>query len=123
MTFIYYQISIVCDDDRNSHRWVRNRAENLEYDSRNRSSTWKNTNELESTRQGLCIKFGMDSLACGALFPIVIVYSGLTKEEMPEDEFNVIPIPGLTINAHLNIRNDDIGYISYVRSGCKQVRF
>jgi len=122
MTSMYYYAG-VAHDDRKSHRWARVGKENLEYDCRNRSSAWKDTKKLESSCQGLRVKFGLGSSASGSLFPTVIVYSGLSEEEMPDDDFYVCPIPGLTINAHLDIRNADPGYVCFMRSGCKQIRF
>ena len=42
---------------------------------------------------------------------------------MPEDDFYVCPIPGLTINAHLDIINYDPGFVFFMQSRCKQIRF
>ena len=58
MTSMYYY-SGVAHDSRKSHRWGSVGKGNLDYDSRKRSSTWKNTSKLESSCQGLRIKFGL----------------------------------------------------------------
>ena len=42
---------------------------------------------------------------------------------MPQEDFYVCLIPGLTINVHLYIRNDDIGCVCFMHSVCKQIHF
>ena len=93
MTSIYYYAGVE-HDDRESNRWTRVGKNNLEYDCCNRSSAWNDTKKLETSCRGLPVKFGLGSSASRSLFPTVIVYSGLSEEETPEDDFYVCPISG-----------------------------
>ena len=70
--------------------------------------------KLESDCQELRVKFGLGAFASESLFPTVIVISGLSEDKLPQDDFYVCSILGLTINAHLNIRSDDPGYVCFM---------
>ena len=98
-------------------------SECTEYNKRNKSSTWKNSSKLEGACQGLRVTFHLGSIAAGSLFPTVIIYSGFNETEMPTYDFYVCEIPGLAINAHLDVRNLEIGYVCFMRTGVKQIRF
>lgn len=107
-TSLYYYAGIA-HDDRRCYRWARVSSECTEYNKRNKSSNWKNSSKLEEACQGLRVKFHLGSIAAGSLFPTVIIYSGFNETEMPTDNFYVCGIPGLAINAHLDVRNQEIG--------------
>ena len=113
MTSMYYYAGMVYDN-RKSHRWARVGKGNIDYDSRNRASAWKNTSKLESSCQGLRVKSVLGSSTSGSLFPTVILYSVLSEDKMQQDDFYVCPIPGLTTNAYLDIRNDYPRYICFM---------
>ena len=87
------------------------------------SECLENTSKLENSCQGLRVRFFMVSSTSGSLFTTVIVYSGLSKDEMPQENLCVCHIPGLTINAHIYIRNNDPGYVCFMQSGCKKICF
>ena len=42
---------------------------------------------------------------------------------MPTDDFYVCEIPGLAVNAHLDVRNQNLGYVCFMRKGVQQIRF
>ena len=101
-------------DDRKNHRWAILGKVNLDYDSRNRASAWKSTSKLEISCQGLRVKFGLGSSTSRSIFPTVIVYSGLSEYKIPQNNLYVCHIPGSASNAHLDIKNDDPGYVCFV---------
>ena len=37
--------------------------------------------------------------------------SGLSTNEFPSNEFKVIPVKGLSINAHIDPRSEEVGYL------------
>ena len=78
---------------------------------RNKSSIWRNADTEDVTCKGIRVKFACGGSGCGFVYPIVIVVSGLTKDELPEDEFLVIPIEGLSINGDIDPRNREVGYM------------
>ena len=50
------------------------------------------------------------------LYPICIVISGLSTDELKKVEFVVIPIEGLSINGHIDPRNREVGYMCLIGS-------
>ena len=67
-------------------------------------------------------KLSLGSSASGSLFPTVIIFAGLSNEEIPDESFMVCSIPGLTVNAQLDIcKTTNLGYIYFTRSGVKQI--
>ena len=84
---------------------------------------WKRSDDNEGSCKGLRVKYHLGSTAAGSLLPIVIIYSGFNDLEMPKEDFYVCEIPGMTVNAHLDIRNQDMGYVCFMRKGVKQIRF
>ena len=65
------------------------------------------------------VKFHVGSIAAGSLFPAVIIYSWFNEKEIPTDDLCVCEIPGLAINAHLDVRNQDIVYVCFMRTRVK----
>ena len=84
---------------------------------------WKHSDDNEGSCKGLRVKYHLGSTAAGSLLPTVIIYSGFNDTEIPNEDFYVCQIPGLAVNAHLDIRNQDMGYVCFMRKGVKQIRF
>ena len=118
MTSLYCYVDKT-HNDRKRQCWARIIKNNLEYVQRTRSSIWKIINKLEGTYHDIHVKFSLESSANGLLFPTVIVFSGLSGKEMPDKEFTVCYVPGLTVNRHIYIRKKDFSYIYFIRSGGK----
>lgn len=51
------------------------------------------------------MKYACGGSSAGCICPIWIVVSGLLKDELPNDDFVVIHIEGLSINGHIDPRN------------------
>ena len=84
---------------------------------------WKHSDDNEGSCKGLRVKYHLGTTAAGSLLPTVLIYSGFNDTEMPKEDFYVCGIPGMTVNAHLDIRNQDMGYVCFMRKGVKQIRF
>ena len=64
--------------------------------------------------------------ACGGytasfLYPILIMVSSLSKDELPNDEFVVVPIESLSINGHIYPRNKEVGYMWLISANVAQI--
>ena len=57
------------------------------------------------------------------MYPLVIVLSGLSKDELPNDDFLVVPIEGLNVNGHIDPRNKELGYMCCLGSNLPQKHF
>ena len=68
-------------------------------------------------------KLDLGSSASRSLFPIVVVFSGLSNEKNPDEDFTVCSVPGLTANTYIDSHNKDISNIYFMRSGIKHVQF
>ena len=49
--------------------------------------------------------------------------SGLSKDELPNEEFVVVPIEGLSINGHIDPRNKEVGYMCLIGANIAQKYF
>ena len=49
--------------------------------------------------------------------------SGLTKDELPNDQFVVVPIIGLSMNGHIDPRNNEVGYMCLIGANYPQKHF
>ena len=57
------------------------------------------------------------------MYSVVIVLSGLSKDELPNDEFLVVPIEGLSVNGHIDPSNKEVGYMCCLCSNLPQKHF
>ena len=57
------------------------------------------------------------------MFPIVMQFSGISEKYMPNDEFLWVPVKGLCVNGHLDLRNQEKGYVCFMQKDCKQLSF
>ena len=58
--------------------------------------------------------------AGGFVYPIVIVISGLSEDDLPINEFLVVIIKGIRINGHIDPRSKESGYICCIGSNVPQ---
>ena len=87
---------------------------NIRYNGRTRK---------DNVCKGIRVKFACGSSAGGFVYPICIQVSNLNKEELPTDEFLVVPIKGLSINGHIDPRSEEIGYLYLMGKNVPQKRF
>ena len=69
------------------------------------------------------MKYACGGSAAGFLYPICIIVSGLSKNELQKYEFVVVPIEGLSINVHIDPRNIEVGYMCLVGTNVPQKHF
>ena len=72
--------------------------------------------------KGIRIKFSCGGSAAGFVYPISIGVTNLSKEELPNDQWLVIPIKGLSINGHINPRNDEVGCVCCMGNNIPHLR-
>ena len=65
----------------------------------------------------------MGGSAGGFIYPVVIVLSGLSKDELPNNDFLVVQIEGLSVNGHIDPMNKEVGYIYFLGSNVPQNHF
>ena len=65
---------------------------------------------------GLTVKWDEGAAASGHVFPMVAIFSGFSKEEMPRDPFIVVEVKGMCMNSHTDIRFKEKGYVVLLRS-------
>jgi hypothetical protein len=56
-------------------------------------------------------------------FTIVCIISGVSEEEMPEDEFMVVEIEGVSQNGHMSVGDRMPGYLFFIRKDASADRF
>ena len=82
-----YYFAGVKINNKHSNCWSRVCRDSLRV--RNKSSYWVDSADSEEICKGIRVKFACGGCAAGYIFPICIQVSGLTKTEMPDDEFLV----------------------------------
>ena len=90
---------------------------------RNKSSIWRNADTEDTTCKGIRVNVACGGSTGGFVYPIVIVLSGLSKDELPNDGFLVVPIEGLSVNGHIGPRNKELGYMCCLDSNLPQNHF
>ena len=80
----------------------------------NKNCAWSTNVTTEGVWKEIRIKYACGGSAAGVLYPICIIVSGLSKDELPNDEFAVVPIKGLSINGHIDHRNKEVGYMCLI---------
>ena len=108
-------------NDTKTNSWARVKTASLE--NRNKDSMWSNNDTTEGVCKGIRIKYACGGSAAGFIYPICIIVSGLSKEELPKDDFTVVPIEGLSINGHIDPRNKEVGYMCLIGSNVSQKHF
>ena len=116
-----YEGVVTKDSMQPMHRWTRVIEDSIVDDERNTSSYWKDDDDDKSNKNGIRVKYTCGIAGCGSIFPIVMQFSGLSEQYMPEKEFVVLEIPGLCVNGHLDLRSEEIGYVCFMRRDCKQL--
>ena len=84
-------------------------------EDRNMSSIWINSDPTEEPCGGVRVKFARGGSAAGFVYPICILISGLTDSEMPSKYLDVVKLKGLGINGRIDPRNEEVGYICFMK--------
>ena len=92
-------------------------------ENRNKDSIWSNNHTTEEICKSTRVKYACGGSSTGCVYPICIMVSGLSKEELPNDDFVVIQIEGLSINRHIDPRNNEISDMCLIRSNVPQRHF
>ena len=61
--------------------------------------------------KGIRIKYTCGGSAAEFLYPICIIVSGLSKDELLNDQFFIVLIIGLSINGHIGPINKEVEYM------------
>jgi hypothetical protein len=79
------------------------------------TTMWRPIDLDENSCNGICVKW-MGAVSCsGTLLPIVYIISGVSKEEMPDDEFMVAMTDGLCHNSHMSDCDKRPVYVCFLR--------
>ena len=89
--------------------WSRVTTESLV--SKNKDAIWTSGDRSNNVYKEIRIKFACSGSVVGFVYPVAIVVSNLSKEELPNNQWIVIPIKGLSINGHIDPRNEEVGYV------------
>ena len=116
-----YFFSGTVRNDPANNGWARVKEES--YHTRGKDAIWTPDTAKDNICKGIRVKFACGSSAGGYVYPICIQVSNLSKEELPLDEFLVIPIPGLSINGHIDPRSNEVGYLCLMGTNVPQKRF
>ena len=120
MTSLYSFLGCAPNDP--SHdQWARVSTASQARGARNSKSMW--TNEENTKFNGLSMKWCDGSTASGHVLPMTAIFCGLSQEEMPEDGFIVLEVEGMNINANLDARTEEKGYIVLMRQNEKMDQF
>ena len=79
--------------------------------ARGKDAVWTPDSTKNKIGKVIRVKFACGSSAAGFLYPIVIQVSNLSTDEMPTDDFVVVPIPGLTVSGNIDPRSNELGYL------------
>ena len=66
------------------------------------------------------VKYTCGGSVAGFLYPMCVIISGLSKDELQKEECVVIPIKGLSINGIIDPRDRDVGYVCLIGSHVPQ---
>ena len=113
-----YYFAGVSNSNPHSNGWSRATTKTII--NRNKDSIWKNDPDGDKTCKGICIKFACGGSAGGFIYPICIAVSGLSATELPGDQWVVVPIKGLSINGHIDPRNQELGYLCLIGTNIPQ---
>ena len=116
----YYFSGTVKGDPKNNG-WSRVTEDSLL--SRGTDSVWNDAKIDNKMARSIRVKFACGGSGGGFLYPICILVSNLSKEQLPNSEFKVIPIAGLTVNGHIDARSREIGYLCLMQSNVPQKKF
>ena len=116
----YYCSGSIKGDNVNNG-WSRVSTDSLV--ARNKDSMWTPDESRDTVCKGIRIKFACGGSAGGFVYPICILVSNLSKDELPSNDFKVVPIKGLTINGHMDPRSNEVGYLCLVGCNVAQSHF
>ena len=88
--------------------------------SRNKDDIWTLHDRYDNVCKGIMIKYSYGASSAGFLYPIVIVVTNLSKEELPNDQWLVIPIKDLLINCHIDPRNEKVDHVCCIGTNLPQ---
>eukprot|EP00984_Skeletonema_dohrnii_P032677 scaffold27202_cov108-Skeletonema_dohrnii-CCMP3373.AAC.2 len=74
--------------------------------------------EKVNMMNGIRVKITFTFSGAGMTAPLFITVSGLSEEEMPDDDFLHVKVPGLAINGQgVSVGNDQVGHVFFMRKG------
>ena len=59
----------------------------------------------------ISVKWCDGASGSGHIMPMVAIFSGLSETEMPSKGFIVLEVAGMSMNANLDARSSEVGYI------------
>jgi len=89
--------------------WARVSTATQARGTRNRKSIWINEEEMKFN--GISVKWCDGASGSGHIMPMVAIFSGLSETEMPSKAFIVLEVAGMSMNANLDARSSEVGYI------------
>ena len=116
----YYFCGTAKNDSANNG-WSRVDTDSLI--ARKKDAIWSPDESKNIVCKGIRIKFACGGSGGGFMYPICILVSNLSKSELPMDEFSVVPIQGLSINGHIDPRNEELGYLCLMGANVPQKHF
>ena len=116
-----YYCSGSVKDDHAHNGWSRVKEDSL--CARSKDAIWSRDEKKDMVCKGIRVKFACGGSAGGFVYPICIVVSNLSKTEFPSSDFKVVPIKGLSINAHIDPRSTEVGYLCLLGSNVSQQLF
>ena len=108
-------------ENQSSNNWARVSTESQAKGERSVTSYYVDSEEVKCN--GLTVKWCDGIFASGHLLPSVSIFGGLSETEMPLDTFMVIEVEGMSVNANLDTRNKDLGYIVFLCKNEKMDQF
>ena len=116
-----YYFSGSMKNDHSNNGWSHVTETSLE--RRSTDSMWISDKAQDNVCKGIRVKFACGGSAAGFLYPICILVSNLNQQELPSDDFIVVPIPGLAVNGHIDPRCEEVGYLCLMGQNVSQKRF
>ena len=98
----YYFVGDSCKNC-TDNSWARVGIESLV--SRNKDSIWSNNYSTKGLCKGIRVRYICGGSAAGFIYPICVIISSLSKDEIQQKEFVVIPIEGFSINGYIDLKN------------------
>ena len=108
-------------DDHANNGWSRVKNESLS--NRSKDAVWAPDQNNNNVCKGIRVKFACGGAAGAFIYSIGILVSGLSSNEFPSNDFKVIPVKGLSINAHIDPRSEEVGYLCLLGGNVPQIHF
>ena len=101
--------------------WSRVKTASLK--SKNKDSMWSSNETTEGFCEGIRVNYACGDSSTGFIYSIYIMVLSLSKDKLQNDEFVVIPIEGLSMNGHIDPRNEEVGLVCLIGANVAQNHF